>query len=619
MERNENCSVVGDNNPMESANSKAENSVLSSSLFLDGVGQVVLTLNPASDQLYWKSVDPRDYDRSCCSLFSSSDSALKISDIYAVEFIDYGIIHESALTNAAGGCLLGRANEMYRFKVYGIQKSKTYPSIWAPSIYTFGHSDSQTCRMWVNQISASLDMETDRPKNLLVFVHPRSGKGNGCRTWDAVAPIFSKANVKTKVTITERAGHAFDVLALITNRELNTYDGVVAVGGDGLFNEILNGLLLSRHKVPCPSRPTDFKNYVENGCELSVHEAVGDLEESSDPCEDDSPLLMSVGHNRTQVSNLRSEADLCHTEHDSEFSLPHERFRFGLIPAGSTDATVICTTGGRDPVTSALQIVLGKRLCLDIAQVVRWKTTSTSKDEPYVRYAANFAGYGFYGDVIMESEKYRWMGPKRYDYGGTKVFLQHRSYEAEVAYVQVESEKPSVDTKRGPWSGKMKALIGLSDPSIKGTCRAKCSVCNEKPIQSSAKSASIGPYKGESRWKKSKGRFLSVGAAVISCRNERAPDGLVADAHLSDGFLHLILVKDCPRARYLCHLTQLAVKGGNPLDFQFVEHHKTPAFMFTSFGKESVWNVDGEILQGHQLSAQVYRGLVSLFATGPEV
>ncbi|XVF54930.1 hypothetical protein PTKIN_Ptkin05aG0220200 [Pterospermum kingtungense] len=51
--------------------------------------------------------------------------------------------------------------------------------------------------------------------------------------------------------------------------------------------------------------------------------------------------------------------------------------------------------------------------------------------------------YGFYGDVITESEKYRWMGPKRYDYAGTKVFLRHRSYEAEVAYVEVESEKDS--------------------------------------------------------------------------------------------------------------------------------------------------------------------------------
>lgn len=34
--------------------------------------------------------------------------------------------------------------------------------------------------------------------------------------------------------------------------------------------------------------------------------------------------------------------------------------------------------------------------------------------------------YGFYGDVITESEKYRWMGPKRYDYAGTMVFLRHR-------------------------------------------------------------------------------------------------------------------------------------------------------------------------------------------------
>lgn len=38
----------------------------------------------------------------------------------------------------------------------------------------------------------------------------------------------------------------------------------------------------------------------------------------------------------------------------------------------------------------------------------------------------NIFRYGFYGDVITESEKYRWMGPKRYDYAGTRVFLKHR-------------------------------------------------------------------------------------------------------------------------------------------------------------------------------------------------
>jgi hypothetical protein len=34
--------------------------------------------------------------------------------------------------------------------------------------------------------------------------------------------------------------------------------------------------------------------------------------------------------------------------------------------------------------------------------------------------------YGFYGEVIRESEKYRWMGPARYDFSGTMVFLKHR-------------------------------------------------------------------------------------------------------------------------------------------------------------------------------------------------
>ncbi|XP_048421500.1 ceramide kinase-like isoform X1 [Pyrus x bretschneideri] len=46
-------------------------------------------------------------------------------------------------------------------------------------------------------------------------------------------------------------------------------------------------------------------------------------------------------------------------------------------------------------------------------------------------------------------------------------------------------------------------------------------------------------YPGETKWSISKGNFISIGAAVISNRNERAPDGLVADAHLSDGFMRL--------------------------------------------------------------------------------
>ncbi|KAG6514304.1 hypothetical protein ZIOFF_024654 [Zingiber officinale] len=51
------------------------------------------------------------------------------------------------------------------------------------------------------------------------------------------------------------------------------------------------------------------------------------------------------------------------------------------------------------------------------------------------------------------------------------------------------------------------------------------------------------------------------------------------------------------------HLLKLQ-RGSNPFDFKFVEHHKTPAFTFDSSHNESVWNVDGEILQACQVSVR---------------
>ena len=47
---------------------------------------------------------------------------------------------------------------------------------------------------------------------------------------------------------------------------------------------------------------------------------------------------------------------------------------------------------------------------------------------------------------------------------------------------------------------------------------------------------------------------------------------------------------------------------------------QTPVFTFMSHGDEqSVWSVDGELVPAYQLSGQVFRGLVNLFARGPEV
>ncbi|KAK4489399.1 hypothetical protein RD792_005208 [Penstemon davidsonii] len=603
MERNEN-GLLGHNSDPNASFIEAEGSILSSDLFLDYVGEVILSHDSAG--LSWKFVESlqNEEDKSSClgmKFVPKNETEVKFSDIYAVDLIGWGPVHASA-----GKFNFGQSSEpeMYRFAVHVVLKSKNNPSLWIPSVYTFGHKNLEICKTWVTQINSYLDAVAKRPKSLMVFVHPKSGKGQGHNIWEAVAPLFSQAKVKTKVIVTERAGQARDVLTSITNKELSSFDGVVAVGGDGFFNEILNGLLLSRHKAPYPPTPGDSKHPIESECNVSIHSAERTVAEPRNSNEDQSPLLLDSEHIVPQSPN---------SEQEPSYGFPNKLFRFGIIPAGSTDAIVICTTGARDPVTSALHIVLGKKVGLDIAQVVRWKKTRDSNVEPCLRYAASFAGYGFYGDVITESEKYRWMGPKRYDYAGTKVFLQHRSYEAEVNYLVAESEKeksvsPETDAEGGGGGGRK--LWRLRKKSDRVSCRANCTVCND--------TVTGAPNLQGLKWLKSKGRFLSIGAAVISCRNEKAPDGLVADAHLCDGFLHLILIKDCPHPLYLWHLIQLARSGGTPLDFNFVEHHKTRAFTFKSLGKEGVWNVDGELFIAHELSAQVFRGLVSLFATGPE-
>ncbi|XP_052726430.1 ceramide kinase isoform X5 [Vigna angularis] len=567
MEREGNDCDVGDTS-LTASLFDGEASVLSSTFLLDHVGEVTVTFH--SDRLYWKLVGSLDNDISTClrvKYFPKAATEIKLSEIYAVELNGHGSIYISSLPPAPECLLLGQDIQMYRFTVHGFIRSKNQPSQCILADYTFGHTNLQVCRKWVNQLNASLKQEVGRPKNLLVFVHPRSGKGNGCRTWEAVAPIFSRARVETKVIVTERAGEAFDVMSSITNMELNSYDGVVAVGGDGFFNEILNGFLSPRFKAPYPPTPSDFVHVVKDNGDSLVNDEDEIVAETSSKMEDQFPLISSPKQFGSRISNLNSE------DKAAEFPVPNEWFRFGIIPAGSTDAIVI------------------------------W--------------------YGFYGDVITESEKYRWMGPTRYDYAGTMVFLKHRSYEAEIAYLDVESDEINLTSKRD-YQGNLIRAIRSSHISERRICRTNCNVCNEKPNHASVGVCSLTPHLNseETRWARSKGHFLSVGAAVISCRNEKAPDGLVADAHLSDGFLHLILIRDCPHASYLWHLTQLTRRGGSPLNFKFVEHHKllqTPAFTFTSSGDESVWNVDGEIFQAHQLSAQVFRGLVSMFASGPEV
>ncbi|KAK9812251.1 hypothetical protein WJX73_007417 [Symbiochloris irregularis] len=337
-------------------------------------------------------------------------------------------------------------------------------------------------------------------------------------------PLFRCAGISVTVIETEREAHAREVVELMEPTDIERLDGIVAVGGDGVFQEILNGLL--------------------------------HLRQSQNPAVRDAARSMRLGH----------------------------------VPAGSTDAVAYSIHGTRDALTAALHIALGDRLALDIMRV---DTLDSSH-----RYATCVASYGYMGDLMHTSERLRWMGPGRYNIAGALTLAMGRSYNAKVSFLP--------------------ATTGcLSQQKV---CYADCEVCNEAAVPSSPNAYMRPSMRAQSHqgWQVREGRYKSIMAVLMPCRSDRSTLGLAPYSHLADGRLQLILVRQCSRLQYLRFLASIPVSGVQDGRFSFVEVVEATAVQVHPVGQESWWNVDGELLQNNHMTAEVHRGLISVFARGIE-
>ncbi|XP_078138205.1 ceramide kinase [Centroberyx gerrardi] len=437
---------------------------------------------------------------------------------------------------------------------------RTQQHHWRCSDVTF-HCSSQGLRQqWIQAISEQLSSLSARPKSLLVYINPYGGKRRGKRIYEQkVAPLFRRASISADVIVTEHANHARDHLR--TEANLEKYDGVVCVGGDGMFSEILHGLVA--------------RTQTDHG----------------------------VDQNRPNTDLVPSS------------------LRIGIIPAGSTDCICFATVGTNDPVTSALHIIVGDSQPMDVCSV--------HHNNIFLRYSVSLLGYGFYGDVLTDSERKRWMGPARYDLSGVKTFLSHNYYEGTVSFLPAEDN--------------------LGNPRDKLQCRSGCRVCQHKSEDKPCEMEK-SDKDGSSGWCVIRGKFIAINAASMSCACPRSPKGLSPAAHLADGTTDLILVRKCSRLDFLRHLLRHTNKE-DQFDHSFVEVHRVRRFHFQPKHQEAVsiedlsetekkkktfspicssppacgyssahssWNCDGEILPHAAIHVSVQSQLIRLFARGIE-
>jgi len=74
---------------------------------------------------------------------------------------------------------------------------------------------------------------------MLVILNPFSGNGMGRKSWETVRPIFEEAGIECDLRETKHARHATEIAR---QADLKQYDNVVAIGGDGTFHEVIQGL-----------------------------------------------------------------------------------------------------------------------------------------------------------------------------------------------------------------------------------------------------------------------------------------------------------------------------------------------------------------------------------------
>ncbi|KAF5823149.1 putative sphingosine kinase [Helianthus annuus] len=105
----------------------------------------------------------------------------------------------------------------------------------------------------VNDFSYS-HIKSKSPPRMLVILNPRSGRGRSSKVFhNMVEPIFKLAGFKLEVVKTTSAGHARDLAFSV---DFSTCpDGIICVGGDGIVNEVLNGLLCRDNQKEAISIP----------------------------------------------------------------------------------------------------------------------------------------------------------------------------------------------------------------------------------------------------------------------------------------------------------------------------------------------------------------------------
>ncbi len=84
---------------------------------------------------------------------------------------------------------------------------------------------------------------------LLMLTNPRAGRSRGTAVAEKSLDLFRQHGITVETVFSEYPGHLVEIAA----REVNgSWDGIVALGGDGTLFEVINGMMQGNPELPLP-------------------------------------------------------------------------------------------------------------------------------------------------------------------------------------------------------------------------------------------------------------------------------------------------------------------------------------------------------------------------------
>lgn len=205
----------------------------------------------------------------------------------------------------------GDADEASHSTLYFYFAYKKTKSIWRVKEILVVFETPAERDYWHEIIEVTLSRISQRPTRLIIFINPFGGKGKAKKIYDSfVGPLFRLSSIETEVILTQRANHAHDILKEMPADKWKNIEGLISVGGDGLFNELLTSVVV-----------------------------------------------------RIQEE---AEKDIADKNVDRLVTPP---LRFGIIGAGSANSIVSSVHETDDYATAAVHVAIGSECCVDVCTV----------------------------------------------------------------------------------------------------------------------------------------------------------------------------------------------------------------------------------------------------------